>query len=407
MSIARMLPYADQLRTGVFFLQGLGAGTEQFRVLQHYLTGRLFPDLGDEVHLKAAVEWLARAQDVCGGEGVSNVFFLKAGWGVAYPETSGYILATFLAYADHSGDKNYVDRAIQIGDWEIAIQAPNGGVLSSIELPQTRVFNTGQVILGWCVLYERTGEDKYLQAAKRAGDYLLNEQEADGTWRRDTYCGARTYHARVDWALLRLAQLSGDIRYAAVAQKNLQWVLQQQHQNGWFDQCGFNNDLPVMHVIVYTLRGLLECAQMHIAAVNELDIMPAVIKGADALCKALQAQPVAGIRGMVPTAFDENWKSAANDSCLTGNAQLACFLYRLAHCTENNMYRDVADTVMSATKRTQLVETTLLPLKGAIAGTYPLSHGYVPNGYPNWAAKFFVDALLMKLNYKNEFKVQA
>ena len=407
MSIARMLPYADQLRTGVFFLQGFGAGVEQFRVLKHYLTGRLFPDLGDEVHLKAAVEWLARAQDVCGGEGVSNVFFLKAGWGVAYPETSGYILATFLAYADHSGDKSYVDRAIQIGDWEIAIQAPNGGVLSSTELPQTRVFNTGQVILGWCVLYERTGEEKYLQAAKRAGDYLLNDQEADGTWRRDTYCGARTYHARVDWALLRLALLSADMRYAAVAQKNLQWVLQQQHQNGWFGQCGFNNDLPVMHVLVYTLRGLLECSQMNISAVNELDIMPAVVKGADALCNALQAQPVAGIRGMVPTAFDENWKSEAKDSCLTGNVQLACFLYRLAHCTENNMYRDVADTVISATKRTQLVETTLLPLKGAIAGTYPLSHGYVPNGYPNWAAKFFADALLMKINYDKELKVQA
>lgn len=403
MSILGRLPYANQLRTGVLFLQTFGAGAEQFRVLRHYLTGRLFPDLGDEVHLKAAMEWLARAQDVCGGEGVSNLFLLKTGWGVAYPETSGYILATFLAYADYSGDKSYFDRAIRIGDWEIAIQAPSGGVYSSTELRQTRVFNTGQVILGWCVLYERTGEDKYLQAAKRAGDYLINELEADGTWRRDTYCGARTYHARVDWALLRLAQLTSDHRYAEVAQKNLQWVLKQQHQNGWFGQCGFNNDQPVMHVIVYTLRGLLECSQMNSAA----GVLPAVIKGADALCKALQSQPVAGINGMVPTAFDENWKSEANDSCLTGNAQLACFLYRLAHVTKNQMYRDIADTVMSATKRTQMVETTLLPLKGAIAGTYPLPHGYVPNGYPNWAAKFFADALLMKINYDQGLVISA
>ena len=49
----------------------------------------------------------------------------------------------------------------------------------------------------------------------------------------------------------------------------------------------------------------------------------------------------------------------------------------------------------------------LLPLKSASAGTYPMSHGYVPNVYPNWAAKFFADALLMKLNNKKEFKVQA
>jgi uncharacterized protein YyaL (SSP411 family) len=407
MSIFSKLPYSNQMRTGVNFLQAFGAGAEQFRVLQHYLAGRLFPDFGDEVHLKATMEWLARAQDVCGGEGVSNLFYLKTGWGVAYPETSGYILATFLAYADYSGDQSFVDRAIKIGDWDIAIQASNGGVLSSTELPQTRVFNTGQVILGWLVLYERTGEEKYLQAAKRAGDYLLNEQEADGTWRRDTYCGARTYHARVDWALLRLAQLSEDTRYASVAINNIQWVLKQQQKNGWFAQCGFNEDQPVMHVIVYTLRGLLECSQMNNVAVNDIGTLQAVIKGADALCEALQAQPVAGISGMVPTAFDENWKSAAKDSCLTGNAQLSIFLYRLSQCTGNKKYREIADIVMTVTKKTQLVETTLLSIKGAIAGTYPLSHGYVPNGYPNWAAKFFADALLMKINTPQGMKVLA
>ena len=408
MSLVSQLPFANQLRTCVFFLQKFGAGSEQFRVLTHYLTGKLFHEHGDGVHLKTAMEWLARAQDVCGGEGVSSIFSLKTGWGVAYPETSGYILATYLAYADYSGDKSYIDRAIRIGDWEIAIQAPSGGVYSSTDLRQTRVFNTGQVILGWCTLYEHTGEDKYMQAAKRAGDYLLNEQEAaDGTWRRDTYCGARTYHARVDWSLLRLAQLAGDQRYAVAALKNLQWVLKQQQQNGWFAQCGFDNDQPIMHVIVYTLRGLLECSQISNAAVNELAILPAVIKGADALCKALQAQPVAGINGMVPTAFYEDWKSSTNDSCLTGNAQLACLLYRLAQVTEKQMYRDIADTVMSATKRTQLVETSLLPIGGAIAGTFPLSHGYLANAYPNWAAKFFADALLMKINYNQKLVIPA
>jgi uncharacterized protein YyaL (SSP411 family) len=408
MSIVSKLPFANQLRTGVFFWQNLGAGAEQFRVLKHYLTGKLFREHGDGVHLTAAVEWLARAQDVCGGDGVSSVFSLKTGWGVAYPETSGYILATYFAYADYSGDKTYIDRAIQIGDWEIAIQAPNGGVYSSTDLRQTRVFNTGQVILGWCTLYERTGEDKYLQAAKRAGDYLLNEQETeDGTWRKDTYCGARTYHARVDWSLLRLAQLAGDQRYAVVALKNLQWVMKQQKENGWFAQCGFNNDQPIMHVIVYTLRGLLECSQISDTAVKELDILPAVIKSADALCKALQAQPIAGIAGMVPTAFNEDWKATTNDSCLTGNAQLACFLYRLAHVTDKQMYRDVADIVMSATKRTQLIGTSLPQIDGAIAGTFPLSHGYLANAYPNWAAKFFADALLMKINYNKKLVIPA
>lgn len=407
MSVAAKLPYSNQLRTTVYFLKALGLGTEQVRVLQHYLAGKLFSEYGDEVHLKATMEWLAYAQDICNGKGVANVFFLQSGWGVAYPETSGYILATFLIYADYSGDKSFAARAAQIGDWEIDIQAPNGGTFSSEVLRQTRVFNTGQVILGWCVLFERTGEAKYIQAAIRAGDYLLNEQEADGAWRKDTYCGARTYHARVDWALLRLAQISSEERYAAAAVKNLRWVLEQQLENGWFDQSGLNQDLPIMHVIVYTLRGLLECALMKDRAVIDLEIMPAVVNGADALCCAVQEQPVANIRGMVPTAFDRNWQSQDKDSCLTGNAQLACFLYRLSHCTRDQKYRAVADCVLSATKRTQIVETSILPIRGAIAGSYPLSHGYVPNGYPNWAAKFFADALLMKINYGQQLVIPA
>jgi hypothetical protein len=407
MSVLAKLPYSNQLRTTAHFLKAFGLGAEQARVLQQYLAGNLFSEYSDEVHLKATMEWLARAQDICDGKGVSNVFFLQSGWGVAYPETSGYILATFLVYADYSGDKSFAARAAQIGNWEIDIQAPNGGTFSSEVLRQTRVFNTGQVILGWCLLFERTGEAKYLQAAMRAGEYLLNEQEADGAWRKDTYCGARTYHARVDWALLRLAQISSEERYAAAAVKNLRWVLEQQVENGWFNQCGLNQDLPIMHVLVYTLRGLLECALMKNAAAIDLEIMPAVVKVADALCRALQEQPIANIPGMVPTAFEKNWQSQDKDSCLTGNAQLACFLYRLSHSTRGQKYRAVADSVLSATKRTQIVETSILPIRGAIAGSYPISHGYVPNGYPNWAAKFFADALLMKINFEKQLVIPA
>lgn len=405
--IVNRFQFSIRRGTAIPFLETFGVGLEQVQVLRHYLTGKLFHEHSDEAHLKATMEWLAQAQDVCGGKGVSCVFYLQRGWGEAYPETSGYILATYLVYADYSGDKSFVDRAIQIGDWEIDIQASNGGIFSSETLRQTRVFNTGQVILGWCALFERTGEEKYLRAAMRAGDYLLNEQEEDGAWRKDTYCGARTYHAGVDWALLRLAQLSGKECYAASAVRNLHWVIEQQLENGWFDQCGFNDDLPIMHVIVYTLRGLLESLLTKNAAVKELEIMPAVIRAADALCRALQEKPVANIDGMVPTSFDKNWHSPDKDSCLTGNAQLAYFLYRLSQCTGNQTYRKIADSVVSATKRTQVVGSSLLPINGAIAGSYPIFRGYVPNGYPNWAAKFFADALLMKINYEQHLVIQA
>jgi hypothetical protein len=399
MSLASKLPYAVRLRTAKYLLRSLGAGPHQLRLASRYVTGALFAEGTDDAHLRAAVEWLHRAQDACGGDGVSNVYFLTTGWGVAYPETSGYIIATLLAYADCANDRESERRAVRLGDWEIEIQAPNGGVFSSTALRQTRVFNTGQVVLGWCRLYEYTQDGRYLEAAARAGEYLVKTQESDGTWVTDTFCGARTYHARVDWALLRLAQLTSQRNFAVAAAKNLRWVLAQQQANGWLENCGFHDDSPITHVIAYTFRGLLESSQMNDSAIDGLDLLPAAIRGVDSLCRAIAAQPVANIPGMVPASFDRNWKGDTRDSCLTGNAQIAGVLYRLAHCTNDPSYPQIAAEILSATKRTQALRTSLPQIRGAIPGSYPISHGYVANGYPNWAAKFFADALLMKINF--------
>ena len=388
-------PYR-RLQTGASILKNLGLGKEQAALAKNYAAGRLFPEHSDDVHLDAVMKWLCLAQDVCSGEGVSNVYYLQNGWGVAYPETSGYIIATFLAYADFRGDRSYFDRAIQLGDWEIKIQAQSGGVFSSTGVSYTRVFNTGQVILGWCALYERTQDDRYLQAARRAGEYLVRLQEADGSWRKDTYCGARTYHSRVAWALLRLARLTGDPRFRDAARKNLQWVLMQQQVNGWFKQCGFNRDNPITHVIEYTLKGLLECHLMHEESLASLPLLPAVLNAADALCNAIKEQPVRGVSGMVPTSFDEHWHSNDRHSCLTGNAQLAGFFFLLARVASRERYRTTAESILHATKKTQVIETSFAVIRGAVAGTYPLYQGYVSNGYPNWAAKFLADALIIK-----------
>ncbi len=390
----------DRLRATVYLLKSLGAGAEQIGLIKDFLLCTLAEERSDTEHLKAAMDWLLRAQDNGAGGGVSCVYDLKAGWGVPYPETSGYIIATFLAYAEMFRDDVFVDRAVRIGDWEVKIQTPGGGVLSNPLHPYTRVFNTGQVMLGWCALYEKTRQENYLAAACRAGDYLLCIQEPDGSWTKDTYCGARTYHARVDWSLLRLARLTGREAYAAAAAKNIGWVLAQQQPNGWFAMCGFNQDDPIMHVIVYTLRGLLESHLQGSPATRGLDILPRVVRGADALCAAAERHPVRNIAWMVPTSFDRNWQTRDTHSCLTGNSQFAGFLFRLAQATSNPRYRSIGEHVLGCTKRTQLLSTSFPEIRGAIAGSYPLYEGYHPNSYPNWATKFFADALMMKLGFE-------
>jgi len=365
-----------------------------------------FPKKSDREHLEATIQWLCTAQDAAGGSGVSAAFSLGAGWDVPYPETSGYILATFLACQDYLGNSALSERARRIGDWEIAIQAPNGGVLSRPGQPATRVFNTGQVILGWLALFERTHADRYLDAARRAGDYLARLQEDDGTWRRDTYCGPRTYHARTDWGLLKLAKLTGEGRYAEVARRNLRWVMQQQQANGWFRNCGFNDEDPITHVIDYTMIGVLESALLDHAAFDRSPV-ELVLRSADAICEIVEGPGIGGVAGMIPASFDSSWRSRDDSSCLTGNAQLAYTLLRLHSLAPNRRYAAAADTLIAALKSTQALGPAPACVRGALPGSFPMHTGYLANGFPNWGAKFFADALLASLMRERPFCVGA
>src|SRR5215471_15427541 len=57
-------------------------------------------------HLDGAMLWLCHAQDVAQEGGVSYGFDVKQGcWFPAYPETTGYIIPTFLDYVRHCGGR--------------------------------------------------------------------------------------------------------------------------------------------------------------------------------------------------------------------------------------------------------------------------------------------------------------
>ena len=403
------LPLAYQLKSIAFFLWRFGFGKEQISIMYKYITPSLFSENNDLVHLEGAMTWLKHAQDVDSiDRGVSCVFYLQKSWGVSYPETSGYILATYLSYAEFFDDVEYRVRAIEIADWEIEIQATNGGVYSNPTPGNIAAFNTGQVILGWCVAYEATRDQKYLDAAVRAGNYLKATQDADGNWVTGSYSGARTYETRVDWALLKLTKLTGDNGFRDAAIKNLKWVLCQQKENGWFMNCGFNDSLPIMHVIVYTLRGLLECALIDGDIDKDMRLMDVVQKTAKRLCQAANGQFVHGIEGMMPSAFDEDWQGVMTDSCLTGNAQFIILLYRLSHVlTDNALYLETADLMLSTLKKTQITDTNFDDIKGALPGSFPIYRGYLHDAYPNWGTKFLADALMMKVGYHQKLVVAA
>lgn len=376
------------------------SGAEIWKV---YASSKLFNARSDDEHLKATMDWLIESLAACGGKGSSASYSVVSGWAGAYPETSGYIIGTFLAYYDLTGQKSYLEKAVELGDWEIEIQTTSGAVLSSLTNDIVRVFNTGQVVLGWCLLYERTADSKYLEAAIRAADFLVTTQEPDGRWQKNTYCGARTYHSRIDWALIRVANLSNDAKYEATAVRNLEWIKSCARGNGWFSSCGFDQSDPITHVIDYTLRGLLECHVLR----PSLNLLPMVEKSVDNLVAAMRRSSVKKNIGMIPQSFDSSWKGNSASSCLTGNAQLAYLFNRLVWVGSSACYPSMSDQLIDAIKGTQVLDCEDKSIRGAVPGCFPFYSGYCQYAYPNWAAKFFADALMMKKGFRGKFHVDA
>jgi uncharacterized protein YyaL (SSP411 family) len=367
-------------------------------LLQISLQDHFGPRTSDEPsrkHLDATMRWLCRAQDRCGGDGVSAGYSFIDGWYPPYPETTGYLIPTFYDYAALSGREEYRDRARRMAEWEIKIQLPCGGVQGGHYLGQTPnrqpvVFNTGQVIFGWLRAYAETSDERYLGAARRAADWLISAQSPDGSWRLNgpaVTTRVHAYDARTAWGLLEVEAAVGNGRYAAPAHRNLEWTLRQQQANGWFVNNNFNSDfLPPTHSISYVMEGLIESGRLS----GESRYLEAALK------TAVRLRDIYDTLGFLPGEFDGDWNCIGSYSCLTGDAQIARVWLQLFQKTGEQAFLRNAVDLNGYVKASQKLRSMHPGVRGGVGGSYPLNGWYQPYCYPNWSAKFLADSLLLE-----------
>ena len=344
-------------------------------------------------HLRAAIEWLCRAQDARNGKadsgGVSAGWSFEDGWLPSYPETSGYIVETFLAAAPVLGEPLLVDRAHRIIDWELCIQHPDGAFPGHFGEPGSRpvIFNTGQIMHGMLAGYLQLGRAECLKAAVRAGRWLVRQQDEDGCWRRFEHNGVpHTYNTRATWALAAVALVSGEASLRAAAVRNLEWALAQQLPSGWFANNAFTpGRAPFTHTIAYAIRGLLECGVL----LRDERYLQAALKAARALARAQRAD------GWLAGTYGEGWDARASYCCLTGVAQMSLNWMRLAREAAAPELREHARQGIAFVASRQRLQDEDPVVQGAIAGSTPIWGDYSRFEFPNWAAKFFADALIM------------
>lgn len=352
-------------------------------------------------HLDAALAWLVRAQDATPDGGVSrgysvawNAYRRARGWQPSYPETTGYIIPTFFEAAARLERPELRKRAVRMADWEIEVQLPSGavqgGVIGEGVEPTPAVFNTGQVMLGWLRAWRETGNAAYLEAARRGGDFLRTCQDERGAFSRAHSRFARadttTYCTRVAWALCELGLAVDDTAYVDAARRNVEFGLSQQEPNGWFRaNCLSDPERPLLHTIAYAARGILE--------VGLLLEDERYVDGARRTVRALadRIRPDGSLAGR----FGRGWSERAEWSCLTGDAQFAVLAVRVAERDGDPRLRELARNLCRFLMRTQNRTSADPGVNGGIKGSFPFDGEYGRYELLNWAAKFFVDAMLL------------
>jgi hypothetical protein len=340
-----------------------------------------------EDRLLAAEAWLCRAHDASTDGGVSYGYTARGGWRPSYPETSGYIATTFLHLA-RLRDASYGDRAERILRWLLAIQNDDGSFANPRYGPSGIVFDTGQILFGLVRGHQATGAPELRAAARRAANWLTAIADDRLRWTRNEHLDTpHVYNTRTAWALLVMNEIEPDPRREAVARRNLDWALEEQQASGFFDHCSFERGRdPFTHTIAYTARGLLE-AGILLAEPRYLD---AATRCADAMLLHLDQ------RGHLPAMITVDGLPAARSCCLTGNCQFAIVWARLYATMGGAAYPGAMARALDFVLATQDVNASEPGVRGGIKGSDPVWGRYAPLSLPNWATKFFVDAMWLR-----------
>jgi hypothetical protein len=339
---------------------------------------------------QALLAWLRQAFVAGGGDAAAASYTMVAGWTAPYPEITGYCIPTLLDYGARTRDGSLIDLAQRAGLWLASTRLPGGAICRKQWHPGNTtpsVFNTGQVLDGWCALarVDSAHPTRWLHLAREAADWLVAEQEPDGTWKRHAYNGlAHTYYTRVAGPLAVLATMVGEARYADAARRHVDWVLHQQDADGWVHRAAFaRSEAPTTHTIAYVLEGLLMTA----ASLDE----PRYLEAADRAARALRR--IFERRGSLPGRFDTGWREAATWRCITGDAQIGLVWAQLARTTGDAAYHEAAAQMADQVRHTIELRADWPEISGALPGSLPRSGDYDRYAYPTHAAKFALDLL--------------
>ncbi len=347
--------------------------------------------------LELSLNWLVKSIDKNTGGSRANYSILfngLRGWSGPYPETTGYIIPTFLSatqeFPEYSALK---EKAHRMGEWLLSIQFEDGAFPGNIyysnKTLEKSIFNTGQIILGLTSLFDHEQDIRYLESATRAASWLIANQEIDGTWKRFNYVAdfSPSYYTRVAWPILKVYSRTHDDKFKEAAINNLLNIKTRQLPNGFIDGAGFKPGSYVfLHTLAYTIRGFLESSFI----LKDEELWNVGYLFAEKVMRQFEVQK------KLHGAYYSSFKGVSWYQCLTGNVQMAIIWLKIFQKTGDARFLNSAIKAIDIVTKYQIKSSLNSNLKGAVAGSVPIYGRYMAFRYPNWAVKFLTDALILE-----------
>ncbi len=331
-----------------------------------------------------------------GGRGSAHHYSPLWGWAKPYPEATGYLIPTLLNWERLGGDGMLVAMARRWAHWLLEIQQPcgtwPGGYLGG-RAPS--VFNTAVILDGLTVMLQRVPDDIALRdGAERGLSRLVAMLDADGAWRQGLYVAGfvPAYHAYAVAAAVRAAEHLSRPEMSLSLSRAHAYCASYLSEEGMLSCAGFKpGRWAFTHTLAYALQGLWDAARCF----SDTPTQQRVLKA----CKSLQR--LWEQKRRIAGRYSEDWRGDYSFTCPVGNAQLSVLFRTIGRQTADEELETWADWALAEALKHQ--HRSKNPnIGGALPGSAPFWGPYMRGRYPNWAAKFLLDALYLALSPAEE-----
>lgn len=242
-----------------------------------------------------------------------------------YPEVTGYVIK-YVCDNFEVIPRNIIKAANKL----VKLQdKKSGGYASFFEERMLFAFDTSQILIGLLAIYKRTGKRKYLNAAVKAGDFLLHMQLENGAivpmYDRKTeerFIQQKTYdiwngpwsglNCKLTEGFAALYDATGDEKYKEALKKTADFYEQAQY-------------IECTHPLGYWLEGLYAAGRF------------------DKVREVLEQKVIPRIRGNGYIAYKEELDYAY----VSGVVQLGILLAKLGYQKEAKIIRNYGRTVQT------------------------------------------------------------